>query len=101
MASGTKSKTRQRPRRTGPSLCNARRRIPASPANQVAGTWLVGPLYTDWETVQGATEGDNGAIFVTVGEVPGTTDRCLRGRIRRTVDAWRCTPGARAGSFSS
>ena len=30
----------------GPSLCDARRRIPASPANQVAGTWLVRPSYT-------------------------------------------------------
>src|SRR3954447_22671266 len=91
---GSRRRTRQRPRRTGPSLCNARRRIPASPANQVAGTWLVGPLYTDSKTVQGATEGDNRAIFVTVGAVPGTTDRCPPGHIRRTMDAWRCTRGA-------
>lgn len=33
-------KKRRRPL-SGPSLCDARRRIPASLANQVAGTWFM------------------------------------------------------------
>ncbi len=36
----------------GRRSCDVRRRIPTSPANQVAGTWLVQPSYTDPQELQ-------------------------------------------------
>ena len=39
----------------GPSLRDTRRRIPVSPANQVAGTWLVRSIYTSENLTQPAT----------------------------------------------
>ena len=51
-------KKRRRPL-AGPSLNDARRRIPASHANQVAGTWLVRSLYTLAKAPQPATQRGN------------------------------------------
>src|SRR5262245_48247029 len=73
---------------------DARRRIPASPSNQVAGTWLV--LLSILLLLVGAS----GVAFLTLCVSGGGAmrDTCPPARRSRRPGPGRCTPGGRGGS---